>query len=379
MERIQNIPKELISNTLNIDSKMPISKASPYLKKYPALVITKANEYYGIVDRRTISRTSQSSKFTPNEKVESFGVKAPKITNSTSIYDLVYYFYKSGVRSLPYSNGNKIIGVLERKTLLKVLLSLNFLKDMKVTEAMTTPVLAIDGKANLAQAKATMRERNVNRLVVLQNSKFAGLITNYDIMSHSMKPNEHLPEMKKTVYTPSNITISSVMERDARSIEQNRPLSDAVRDMVENEISSLIVLNKSNPVGILTVTDILESILARQRVEPSKVFMSGFDQNTYQYEDEAREELKSFVDNVEKLSGMNVDYITLKVKSTHSKLYEMQIRLSLGRHGIINIHTTEYLFEDALSELLSKLKHKIIKEKESIINHRRVNTSAKEE
>ncbi len=376
MERLQNIPKELISDTLNLDYKTPMSKVSPYLKKYSAIIITKEKDYYGLVDRRTIYRANRGLKLSPNEKVASFSVKAPKVMDSTSIYDLVNYFYKSGVQALPYSSGNKITGVLERRTLLKMLLSLNILQDMRINEAMTTPVLAIDAKASVAQAKATMRERKVNRLVVIQNSRFAGLITNYDIFKKYTKDAERLPQGKDSA--PSNVAISSIMESNTMSIEYNRPVSEAVRDMIENKISSLVVMKKRDPIGIITITDVFESILARQRVEPSKVFMSGFDENTYQYEDAAREELKAFADYIEKFSGIDVDYITLKVKRKQSKFYEMQIRLSLGRHGIISMHSNEYLFEDALTDLIKKLKRHVIKEKESILSHRKVNTLREE-
>jgi CBS domain-containing protein len=372
MERIQNIPRELISSALNIDYKMPISRAISSLKKYPAIIVYKNKEYHGIVDSRAIYRAKSDLKFSSNERIEKFSRKVPKISNSTSIYDLIYYFYKSGVKALPYSSGNKITGVLERKTLLKVLLSLNLLKDMQVNQAMTTPVLAIDSRASLAQATATMRNKNVNRLVVLENSRFAGLITNYDISKRYARVDvERLPEMKSEMYKPANVAISSIMERNAKGIEYNRPVAEAVRDMVENNISSLIVLKGGRPIGIVTVTDVFESVLARQRTEPSKIFMSGFDEKTYQYEDDAREALKSFSDSVERLSGIDVDYITLKVKSTKTKLYEMQVRVSLGRHGMINMHTTKYLFDDALNDLMIKLKHKIIKEKESILTHKR--------
>jgi CBS domain-containing protein len=372
MERVQNIPKELISNTFTLDYKTPMSEAGPYLKKYPALIIIKNKEYFGVVDSRTIYRARQGLNLPTNEKIERFSVKAPKITNSTSIYDLVNYFYKTGVKALPYTNGAKIVGVLERNTLLKVLLSLNILEDMKVNEAMTTPVLAIDAKASIAQAKSTMRDRKVNRLIVLQNTKFAGLITNYDIVNHYTKNFERLPKLK-TSYSPSNIPISSVMETNTREVQYNRNVSEAVRDMVENKISSLVVMKSGNPIGVLTITDVFESVLARQRVEASKIFMSGFDANTFQYEDEAREEMQSFVEHIEKLSGIDVDYLTFKVKN-HGKLYEMQIRLSLGRHGIISMHTNKYLFDDALADLLKKLKHRVIKEKESVLSHRKVNT-----
>ncbi len=374
MERLQNIPKELISDTLNLDYRTPMSKVSPYLKKYPAIIITKDKDYYGVVDSRTIYRAKQGLNLPSSEKVERFSVRAPKITNSTSIYDLVNYFYKSSVKALPYSSGNRIVGVLERTTFLKVLLSLNILEDMKVNQAMSTPVLTIDANASISQAKATMRERKVNRLIVLKDSKFAGLITNYDIVkNYTTKGTGRLPEMKTEIYNPSNINIGSVMEKNTRSIEYNRPVSEALRDMIENKISSLVVVRSSNPIGMLTVTDVLESIMARQKVEASKVFMSGFDEHTYQYEDWAREELTSLVDHVEKLSGIDVDYITFKVKSNRSKLYEMQVRLSLGRHGIVSMHNTKYLFEDSLNDLVKKVKHRVIKEKESILSHRKEN------
>lgn len=373
MERVQNIPKELISSTFMLDYKTPMSKAGPYLKKYPALIINKNREYYGVMDSRTIYRVMHGLRSSPDEKVERFSIKAPRITDSTSIYDLVSYFYKSGVKALPYTSGSKIVGVLERKTLLKVLLSLNILSDTKVNQAMTTPVLSIDSKASIAQAKSVMRERKVNRLVVMQNSKFTGIITNHDIVDHYTKNAERFPKMKTESYTPANIPISSVMETNTVQIEHNRNVSEAVREMIENKVSSLVVMKSRNPVGIITVTDVFESVLARQRAEPGKIFMSGFDTSTFQYEDDAREALMSLVAQIERLSGMEADYLTFKVKH-HGKLYEMQARLSLGRHGIISMHTTRYLFEDALAELIKKLKNRVIKEKESILTHKKVNT-----
>jgi CBS domain-containing protein len=373
MERLQNIPKELISDTLNIDYKTPMSKVSPYLKKYQAIVVTKDKEYYGMVDTRTVYRAIQGQNTSTSEKVEKFSVKVPRITNSTSIYDIVNYFYRLNVKTLPYLSGNRVVGVLDRKVFLKVLLSLNTLEDMRVNEAMTTPVLAIDARASVAQAKATMRERNVNRLIVLQNSRFAGLITNYDIVNKYTKTQERLPEMKSQTHNLSNINVGSAMEPNARTIEYNRSLSDAVREMVENKISSLVVTKSKDAIGILTITDVFESILARQKVAASKVFMSGFDANTYQYEDEAREELQMLINHIEKLSGIDVDYVTFKIKRAKSKLYEMQARLSLGRHGIITMHTNKYLFEDAMGDLVKKLKHRVIREKEEIFTHKKIN------
>ena len=366
-----SIPKDLISGAASVDFKVPISKAGAYLKKYPAVIVKKDGKYYGVVDRRAIHRAMHKMNVSNSEKVGKITIKAPRITNSTSIYDMAYYFYKSGIKSLPFTSGNKIVGVLERMTLLKMLLSLNVLEGMRTSEAMSTPVVAIAAKANVAQARAAMKEMKVNRLVVLQDSRFAGLLTSYNISKGMLKHSERLPKMKTESYSPSNVPVSSLMEKSPATIEHNRPVSDAVRDMVERKISSLVVMKNREPIGILTVSDVFEGVLARQRVEPSKVFMSGFDANTYQYEDEARESLKSLVDEIERLGGIDVDYITFKLKG-HKSVYEMQARLSLGRHGIVTMHSSEHLFEETLNDLIRKLKHRVIKEKDSILTHRRL-------
>ena len=366
-----SIPKDLISGAASVDFTLPISKAASYLKKYPAVIVRKDGEYFGVVDSRTMSRALHKLNMSNSEKVGKISVKAPRITNSTSIYDMAYYFYKSGVKSLPFTSGSRIVGVMERRTLLKMLLSLNVLEGMRTSEAMSTPVIAIASKANASQALAAMRDMKVNRLVVLQDSRFAGLLTNYNISSGMLKHSERLPRMKTEQYAPSNVPVSSLMEKNPATIEHNRPVSDAVRDMIERKISSLVVMKDREPIGILTVSDVLEGILARQKVEPSKVFMSGFDASTYPYEDEAREALKSLVDEIEQLSGMDVDYITFKLKG-HKSVYEMQARLSLGRHGIITMHSSAHLFDETLNDLLRKLKHKVIKEKESILSHKKI-------
>ena len=62
MERIQNIPKDLISSTLNIDYKTPMSKVHTYLKKYAAVIVNNDRAYYGIVDTRTVYRAQKGLK-----------------------------------------------------------------------------------------------------------------------------------------------------------------------------------------------------------------------------------------------------------------------------------------------------------------------------
>lgn len=378
MAEIQRIPTELVSNTLYFDYKTPITRVIPALKKYPAVIINKGGDYLGIVDSRAIYRTTQGFKLGKEQSVEKFTVRVPKITDSTSVDDLIYYFYRARVKALPYVEGGRIRGIFERKTLLKMLLSLKILEDIKVNEAMSTPVLAVDYNTSVAQARAAMWENNVNKLVVLQEGIFAGLISNYDITHQFAKTEQRLPKMSTVKYSPANMPISGMMERNPVTIEQNRSLSEGVRALIERNISSLIVLKNANPVGILSVLDVLESVIARRRIEQKRLFLSGFDENTHEYEDEAREELMSFLDRIEKMRYIKVDYMTLRVKRVKLKSYELQARLSLGRQGVISLNTSKHSFTEGFRDLMQKLEKHAKKEKELALTIRKVNTSREE-
>lgn len=374
MLNLKNIPSELVSKTVTFDVKTPITQIIPALKTYPSVLLTKGRQYYGVVDARTIYRARPGLTMSKGQSAEKFAVMAPKITSSTSLDDLVYYFYRARVKALPFSSEGRITGVLERNTLLKILLSTDSLKDIKIGEAMTTPVLAISPGSSLSQAKAAMRDHKVNRLVVVDGKHLRGIITNHDIIHKYTKTGQRLPEMKTAVYSPSNVPVSSVMEADPLRIDESKSLVEGVRQLVENKVSSVIVVKRDAPVGILTVTDVLESLMARTKIQDRRVFLSGFDQNTYEYEDQAREELTELIDQLERMSHVKVDYITVRVKSIKSsREYELYARLSLGRKGIISITTTKFLFADAFKDLMKKLKEQVRKEKERTLTVRKVN------
>jgi CBS domain-containing protein/ribosome-associated translation inhibitor RaiA len=368
---INQIPEDLISETLTVDCKTPITSVISELAKYPAVVVNKNNAYYGMIDSRAVYRSGQNLKLGRNETLEKFAVKVPRITSSTTVDDLIYYFYRSRVKALPYYNGKRISGVLERITLLKMMLSMGLLKDIRVQEAMTTPVLAIDVSATVTQAKATMRNNRVNRLVVLDDKKFAGLLTNYDIMQGFTKVRDRLPERSRS--DAAGATVGSIMERNPRLIDYDKGLSDAVRELVENRISSVLVLKKGNPVGMLTVMDVLESVVAKRRIEERRIFISGLDADSYQYSDDIREELRTFIEHAEKLSRVKIDYVTLRVKKVGNKSYEIQVRMSMGNKGIINLNTTEPSFQESLRDIMNRLKERLMKEKEKMLTVRKIN------
>ncbi len=371
---ISKIPEGLISETEVFDSNALITKLIPAVQKYDAVIVNKGSDYFGIVDSRILYRELQNLRMTKTQKAERFVVRVPRITDSTSIDDVVYYFHKARTRALPYSKDGKIRGILTRQTILKVLLSEDKLKDLKVSDAMVSPLIGIELKSNVTQAKRVMRDNKINRLAVFDGDKFVGLVTNYDLLGNVATPQERLPQRKSYMYNPSNISLDNIMQPNPQSIDYSRSLNEATRILVERGISSLVVLKNSKPVGVLTELDVISRAMASGSGGPAanKVIISGLDQDTLQYEDEIRDSLKSFVEKVERMSNMEVDYISVVVKKFKTNSYEIHARLSLGRNGIINTSITGHLFERTMRDLLDILAKDVRKMKERYLTVRKV-------
>ncbi|MEM3227951.1 MAG: CBS domain-containing protein [Candidatus Micrarchaeaceae archaeon] len=365
MEGKSSLLSELASDTVTVDYKTPITKVIPMLDKYEAVVVTRNGEYSGIIDSRSISR--MKGLILKDSSAFKYAERTPQISDSTPMSDLIFYFYKTRRKALPYVRNGKIRGVLTRTTLLKMLLSLKTLNGIKVEEAMSSPVIAIDSEASLSQAKAAMINNKINRLVVLHDGKFIGLLTNHDLSLKYSVQGERLPEMKSKKYSPSNIRIMDVVEKNPVSVRADSDLAEAARQMVERSISSVLVQKGSNPIGMLTVFDILENLVAKQQVSERKVFISGLDDYTYEYGDDLREMLNAFIAKLEKMKNIKVNYMTLHIKRVKLKSYELQARLSIEKYGTISIHEYGEKLDRTLALLLSALKGKVVKYKEARI------------
>ncbi len=363
--KLDSIPKELISKVSVFDSKVPITKVIPAIQKNEAVLINKQGVFYGVIDTRAIYKAGMRLKLSKDMSAERFAVRTPKVMRSTGMNDLISYFYKVQAKALPFVSDGKIIGVIKRSTLLKMMLSLSLIeKSVQVGNIMTSPILAIASDANLSQAKAAMEKNKVKRLVVLDNGKFSGLLTHSDMVIKYASTNERAPEIRKNIYSPSNIPISGIYNKNPAIFNADASIKDAIKLMIERGISSLIIMRHNAPVGILTVSDILEYLISQRGIEENRILLSGFDEKTYQYMGEVRDSVKEFLSKTEKIKGAGINYISIRVRSIKSDQYEIKIRASLKSFGTLQVHETDFLLDRTLAKALEKLKKEVIRLKE---------------
>jgi len=364
------VPDSFVTKVRFYDYKTPVTEALNSISNMGAAIVVKGKKYFGIVDDRTVSRVG-ANRLTKKFQIGKFARKLPLVTNDTSIEESIGLFYSTAAKALPYTEGSRMRGVIKREKILSAMLSLHLLSDFKVEDAMSSPVIAIDAGANIAQAQATMRQGRINRLVVISNGKIFGLITNKNLLSIVSNPVERAPEMKNTFYSMSNTPVSSVCERNVYTVEYGTPIENAIREFLEHNISSLLVVRNGKPVGILTVRDVFETFVINSTLKKNKIIISGLDDYTNEYKDDITDKMDDLANAISKFTKVGVNYISLHVKRSKARNYEMHGRIELAKKGSISASSSGYTLNEALNEIYDRLYNRAKEMKEIIVAYKK--------
>jgi len=121
---------------------------------------------------------------------------------------------------------------------------------MLVKEAMTKKVITID-----------YRDLKIGCLIVTDNGKVAGIITERDIIERTICDKRD----------PVTTKVQEIMSSDIKTIHGLDKLEDAMEIMAKNNIKKLPVIKDGDIIGIITVTDV-----SRARPELSKRFIDSW-------------------------------------------------------------------------------------------------------
>ncbi|MDX1579924.1 MAG: CBS domain-containing protein [Gemmatimonadota bacterium] len=136
---------------------------------------------------------------------------------------------------------------------------------MHVRDIMTRDVVSVGPSMALADVADILVERRLRAVPVIdEEGHVLGLLTDRQVMGH------FLPALEKSGAgdTPSGPLIGQgevrdVMERTVMCVNEDEPLADTVRLMLDKEIERLPVVREGQLVGFLTRGDIIRRLLRR--------------------------------------------------------------------------------------------------------------------
>ena len=118
-------------------------------------------------------------------------------------------------------------------------------KVKKIKDVMSPSTLSLESTATASDAAKIMETRNLEAVVVIENKKLVGIITDRD---YTIKLGSHA--------YPLDTPINRLMSYPLISIDQNAEISVAQNMMEKNKIKRLPVIADDQLLGMVTMSDL---------------------------------------------------------------------------------------------------------------------------
>jgi CBS domain-containing protein len=244
-------------------------------------VVVAGDEFEGVVTRRQLA----TSHHQPNETVGSLVWHVPRLDPDEDVRRVAQLMIDSGSKLLPVFEGETVTGVVTADALLRAVQP--FLDAATVAQAMTPDVVSLDPDATLGEALHDFREHRITHLPVVEAGSAVGILSLYDVTGLTVRSTRRSQggdasgtdafggglsesagrsrgggygaregELQRILDLP----VGDVMTSPVRTVARDETLADAVDAMFDVGGSALIVVAGEQPSGIVTKTDVLDSL-----------------------------------------------------------------------------------------------------------------------
>lgn len=261
------IAKDILkTNFIKVDKEDTISKLIGKLKKSKKTeaVVLNGKKYYGIVCKRKLLKSKRNVN---EEKIKKITTKSAVLNGGESIHHAAVLMDSSDVHMLPVVKKGMLEGVVYAVDVIQHLDAHG--KDIKVSKYAKGKVIAFHEDAEIGKVMRELRERKIDRApIVNEQSKLTGIVSIVDlVLKYSIFPMErvggkNIRESKSSIAKERAIAempIANEATADVVTVESNEKIKKVVGLMGEEHISCVVIVDDLNePIGIITIKDILE-------------------------------------------------------------------------------------------------------------------------
>jgi acetoin utilization protein AcuB len=129
---------------------------------------------------------------------------------------------------------------------------------MLVRDLMTRTLITAGPDMPILEARALMQKERVRHLLVTEEERLVGIITDRDIRLNLPSPATSL-SMWELNYLLAKLTVGQAMTKLVIVITPDRDARDAAQLMLGHKIGAVPVVEGGRPVGIITESDIVRA------------------------------------------------------------------------------------------------------------------------
>lgn len=133
-----------------------------------------------------------------------------------------------------------------------------------VRDLMHRGLITCPPHATLGEVAVLLNRHHVHALIVTdRDGRALGVLSDFDLLA-----GEWLSSDPESLTVMRKLTAADLMSSPVVSVEASVPLSEAVRELIETQISRLVVTEDGKPVGVISLSDFVASIASE--VEPKR-------------------------------------------------------------------------------------------------------------
>ena len=234
-------------------------------------VVDNKGEYQGVISRKWIIRSSFDSSRT---KVKTLMRSVPAVTLNDSLGKVAKLMIESDIRQLPVYSGEKLLGFVTDENVVHGAIMERW-SNTRVDELMTKKPFVIEEDESLGSILSLFRSEGISHVPIVKDGKLVGIVSIYDIIRNVFQPrqSQRSGELVGEKVPVLSMPAKGIMNRAVTVLPETK-LPEAEDQMHKFDISSLIVISKGRPVGIITKRDFLEPLA--QLEKPARKLMVQF-------------------------------------------------------------------------------------------------------
>lgn len=354
-----------------INAEETISKIFPMVEKGSAILVEEEGKIIGVIRERDVIRGSVLKN--PHEtKVKTFVIKTGVIpVNELDPIKVARRFVEDSTPFVIVRDGRKY-GIIEINDFLQIIKP--EFRNVRVRDVMNPEVITVKRFDTIAKALSTMRNHDVDRVVVVdEKNRVIGILTGKDIIDRVISPRkrarfgEESGEKEKTL----SIMVESIMSSPVVTVDRNRSVAEVIDLMIERGISSVVVTRDGFPDGIVIKKDILEYYLKKAEKKEVGVQIITKDVTIDKIDrDRILNDIERFMRKFSEFLGESYMFVYVKRhKEVFRGLPLIHVRLKLSsERGNFMVTGESWGIEYALHTALKKLEREVLKEKEIVTN-----------
>jgi len=335
------------------------------------LPVLRGNVLAGLITMTGIMRR----KALPHEtKVSTLLQAVPEVTPDDDLPTVAEKLIQTGFRALPVVDRKRLVGIVSRTDLAKVIVDLEEFESLWVHDIMTPHPQTVSEDDTLEHAIRLLQSLGERSLpVVDSHGRLVGVVGMKDIQDIFARPMTRgsSGEMAgEKVHL--ELQVKGIMRYPVVTVGPDASVRQAAELMVKSGISSVIVVEKDAPVGVVTKLDLSELLVGRKEREEVLVQISGL-------EDEQPDVYEALYDIIRKTMRKISNVTTPRSLTVHVQAYKAEgDRAKYSLHARFQTaHTMYYLahfdwdLNLAMAGLMDLLEKQVLKEKERRVTDRR--------